>query len=876
MLKKLIALNLITFPLFSQNIDLNSGWNLIGFYKDQTFKEITANSDISKIYTYKNGNWEKDGNISAIDGVWAFSKSSGRFYFDHSISDSSKLNLDVSKISLKKGWNLISIPINSAVSPDIFREQRSVWKYNGGEWYKYQKDGISEYPKIDVLGTGEGFWVYSDIEEVIDISEREAILKPFSSEEAMNDFLKAMVRYNNSFQNSYVYPMLRNEWGDGVVLDESFVTSAPTSAVGESSEKVIDVTTTNTQEIDVDEADLVKHDGEKIFYLSKWDDNRILVSKFSEILLGNSEPITAIETETRPSELYLLRDKLIAIFPQNNSFWGYWRSLDYNLWSNKSLIKVYDVSNLQSIKEIESFEFDGNIVDTRVANGKLYLVSRYLPYIKVEYERDYESCKSDTSYYFKNGCYNRDENGSVYSINYDKVTEQEYKIIPTMNNESLISAKSLYAPIKMDQSPFITSILSFDIDDFSKIERISVIGGSETIYSSSKAIYIVSNDYRNYYSWENYIEKTSIFKFSIDENLSFSGKGSFEGSILNQFSLSEYNDTLRVASTKSRNWWIDGDTTDNMVFALQEINSSLQIVGEIRGLGKENETIRGVRFLGDRGYIVTFRQTDPLYVIDMKDPKNLKKGENPLEIDGYSTYFHPVNSELLLSFGVNANSDGRETGFQFQLFNVADFNNPKLVDKVLVPETQSVDTRWHFSSEAVNDHKAFTYRSSDNLFAVPLKEYVIDYLTGEELLEYQQNYILENYTLFTIENAQKYIDRKRVDEALEKYNLEYGDSKSEPYFEKYSAENYGELYIVPKDQIYIPEKVSASYYKNDLKIYGIDLNNSKIDFKVDISGDKDESYSYQRGLIFSTEDENEKRDWGLYILGGSIYLSNLP
>ena len=862
----------LLFPLFLlgsepsyQTIEtpLKQGWNLVGFSKK------VAKDDISNTtFTYQKGEWVKNGDIFPADGVWVFSERDETLLLPHSGSELK--DSDISKISLSSGWNLISIPIQSAVSPDIFRDQKSVWKYNDGDWSQYRQDAnYSEYPQIDVLGVGEGFWVLSEKDEVIDISERESQLHNFSSEKAMNDYLTAMVRYNKNYRGgNFYYSYFRGggifeENSLGMIVLDTAVpemiedkSSAPTSSESAKSGSVSNTTTTNTQEAEVDEADIVKHDGNHIFYLpANWSENKILVTSFTDILDGNSEPITEINRSKKPSELYLIDNKLIAIYPQNRNFWGFWRNIDYDIWSGKSSIEVYDVSDIQNIKQIEKFEFDGNIVNSRVTGGKLFLVSRYMPYIEVEYPKTYLDCEEDKYCY-----YQKDEVG-YFTSDYKNPIEKEIHTIPTMNNESLISESTIFAPSKINQTPYITSVTEFEISDFSKHNSISVVGGSETIYSSTEALYIVSNEYPRYYNWKDYEDRIAIYKFGISDGLKYSGKCFLDGKILNQFSLSEYQNTLRVATTKSRKWWIDGDSTDNMVFALQEQNGTLETVGEIRGLGKDNEIIRGVRFLGDKGYIVTFEQTDPLYVIDMSDPKNLVQGKNPLEIDGYSTYFHPVNSKLLLSLGVNANSDGRETGYQLQLFNVSDFNNPKLIDKVLMPETQSTDNRWNFYSEAINNHKAFTYRSSDNLFGIPLRELIYNEMSVED----KKNYLAENYVELSEELFEKYELKISYDEVVKKYEWELANGVT-VYLETARLER-GSVRIETATSIYFPNY----FYKNDLKIYQIDTENSKIDFRTDISGGKESSYDYQRGIIFTYQEKN----YGLYILGGKFYLGEI-
>ncbi len=878
-------------------LPLVEGWNLIGFNKNYSFEEIYKSAVINTIYGYQNGKWVKNGSVSPSEGIWAYSPKGGNFYFD---TDSSK-QPEISKIDLHKGWNLVSIPINSTLSPDIFKDQPIVWKYSNNEWHKYRKDGkFTEYPQIDFLGKGEGFWVYSDDNLSIDLSNAEAKLRTFSSAEAMKDYLLAMVKYNFAGYRNYPMPYFRAGIMDDVAVNAPTVDKGESTSNGESNsaDKVSDTTTTNVQEIGVDEADIVKHDGDKIFYLSgNWSDNEILVSTFDRIMNGEKKPLTTIKTEGKPDELYLINNKLIAVYPYNNGFWNSWKSDSDQMWRESSLVEIYDVSDLNKISKINSFKFSGNIVDSRITNNKLFIVSRFMPSINVSYPKDYESCKIETTsinqamigkiapdyYYGYNGCWYNDENG-LYTVDYSKPIYGESDLIPTLNDQALISEENLYAPLKIDQSPFVTSITSFELNNTNFThESVSVIGNSETIYSSTEALYFVSSSYPLYYNWENYKERVAIYKFGIKNKLSYNGMGYVDGHILNQFSLSEFDGKLRLATTEgwSSSWWNrEKDGTDNIISVLDEVNNSLSTIGEIRGLGKANESIRGVRFFGNRGYIVTFLQKDPLYVVDLSNPNSPKLGENPLEINGYSTYFHPVSSNRVLSLGVNADGNGSELGYQIQLFDVADFNNPKLIDKRLIPENQTISTRWQFSSDAIYDHKAFTYRATDNLFGLPLQETFTTEMNDSAKAEYKQTYYVQltlnnykNYSLYEPESIKKRLEANETiyaNSLIETYKQDGNSSSVNPNLPSALAYYHG--YFYSESELYYPTYYG---YKNTFQIYGVENNLSTIEWKSYIDGGSNESYNYQRGIIFSTGEGTKKRNFGLLLSGGELFIDEI-
>jgi uncharacterized secreted protein with C-terminal beta-propeller domain len=180
--------------------------------------------------------------------------------------------------------------------------------------------------------------------------------------------------------------------------------------------------------------------------------------------------------------------------------------------------------------------------------------------------------------------------------------------------------------------------------------------------------------------------------------------GFVDGKALNQFSLSEHNDVLRIATTEGTSW---GGRTKNTVFTLREKDGILEQLGYLGGLGKKGERIYSVRFMGDKGYVVTFFETDPFYTLDLSDPANpLKIGE--LEIEGFSSYLHPVGDDLIMGVGRDANRK-----LKLELFDISDFSKPDSVDEYVF------DTKGYFYSELERNHKALAFRKSDNLFTVP-------------------------------------------------------------------------------------------------------------------------------------------------------------
>jgi uncharacterized secreted protein with C-terminal beta-propeller domain len=251
----------------------------------------------------------------------------------------------------------------------------------------------------------------------------------------------------------------------------------------------------------------------------------------------------------------------------------------------------------------------------------------------------------------------------------------------------------------------ISTVDGYDLSDEAKLTELSVVTDKylSTLGSDdrSKAKSEISDRLGKYFdNHKRELIKTGIVKIGLD-GFQISATGTVPGTLLNQFSLDEYNGSLRVATTVSGNFgmfWGMG-TSANDIYVL---DSNLQIVGSIQGLGL-TERIYSARFIGDKGYLVTYRQTDPFYVLDLSDPQNPQlKGE--LKIAGYSSYLHPISETRMLGIGEE------NWSVKISLFDVADAANPAEVDKYVLNDS------W---SEVLNNHHAFLMDTEHEIFFVP-------------------------------------------------------------------------------------------------------------------------------------------------------------
>lgn len=304
----------------------------------------------------------------------------------------------------------------------------------------------------------------------------------------------------------------------------------------------------------------------------------------------------------------------------------------------------------------------------------------------------------------------------------------------TLAEGSLLDCASANHPGEFSGFGMLT-VLTVDLSEgmtgFAPEESVGVLSDGETVYASADSLYVATQRWMDWGVLEGLDgaerdeltegQTTQIHRFDISGSAAavYRASGEVSGWLLNQFSMDEHAGYLRVASTDAPPFW-DGES-ESMVTVLAEDGGRLVEVGRVGGLG-EGERIFAVRFMGDLGYVVTFRQVDPLYVVDLTDPTDPGvTGE--LKIQGYSSYLHPLDDDRLLGLGQDATGQGSLQGTQLSIFDVSDPTAPRRVDQVKIADA---------SSEAEWDHHAFLYWEPEGLVVVPLNVYRWDEVTGTE------------------------------------------------------------------------------------------------------------------------------------------------
>jgi len=526
---------------------------------------------------------------------------------------------------------------------------------------------------------------------------------------------------------------------------------------------------TNNQESDVDEADFIKTNGFNIFMLNG---NLLLIMgipEFGELYLESNTSI-----EGNPIQMMLEGDKLVIASSVNSAETSNQKLVSQNSIHSINLVKytILNVSNASSPEVVKEVYVEGNYQTARLVDGTVRSITHFWTYIK-----DLQSYVNLPIEYWEEGNY--DARMELWNSSVKDVIENNTKIIealtlddfsphvyevkidqPKIFNQLPISSEncSEFSASEDSAGRGFTTIMTLDLfQDDIEIEVDHITSSSSHIYASKDKLIIAepSNDWWWFWRNSNWEEATNIHVYDISDSTEtqYLSSGRVNGTVQDQFSISEYQGLIRVAST-SNNWglWWIMDTFDdneqnnptgptNQVSILEDNgDGTLDLIGYLGNIAP-GETIWSARFIGERAYLVTFQNIDPLWVIDLSEPSNLTiLGE--LEVPGVSTYIHPIDDNLLLTIGIAPGPDGLGLDWsltQISLFDISDPTNPNLSDSLqLTPAyadkncEQIISCGWSWSwSEATFEHKAFNYWGKEELLAVPLSthRYVTDQIT---------------------------------------------------------------------------------------------------------------------------------------------------
>ncbi|MBI5538194.1 MAG: beta-propeller domain-containing protein [Deltaproteobacteria bacterium] len=480
--------------------------------------------------------------------------------------------------------------------------------------------------------------------------------------------------------------------------------------------------TTNTQVPNVDEADYIKNNGSTVYVLSTDGLHVIDVSAPQD-----THQIALLPQPGEPRRLYLSDNRLVVysylattpgespgVPSSQGCTYGY--GCRFTDEGGRTLARVLDVTDPANPVELARYEMSGGYADSRRIGSSIYTVVHdpgvsVVPGLNLtlaatspaDLEALYSSllAKADAAV---------DAMSDPYFLPWVRALDANGNL-----KADITSCDRALAANAAQGGSFV-SVVSFDITGATAPSRSIIASKPGFVFASTQALYFATDGVDGgdvISSWSpSASDRSTIHKFHLaGADVAYAGSASIRGHVLNQFSMDEHDGVLRVASTSG---WVPDPQVTSTITTLQEQAGGLAVIGELPGLAPE-EDIRAVRFDGDRGFVVTFKKTDPLFVIDLANaaqPKVL--GE--LKIPGFSTYLHRLDDNHLLAVGFDADDQGSFAffdGILVQIFDVTDLANPLLLHKVVIGTRGS-------GSEALLNHLAFNYFPPKQMLALPM------------------------------------------------------------------------------------------------------------------------------------------------------------
>ena len=464
----------------------------------------------------------------------------------------------------------------------------------------------------------------------------------------------------------------------------------PTSATAAPVEGV-DFSGTNVQEVGVDEADIVKTDGRRIFTVSAG--RLVVVDAASRSVVGD---VTVAGGWGR--ELFIDGDSLLLITRSHSEESGD---------GSETVLQSIDMS-AGTPEIVGTVNVQGNYISARSVGGTARVILRYDPQWNFPFVYPQNDSAADVAEAANRAAI-------LNSTLDDWLPHYTVGSADSSTGSLVVPCGDVHAPSVF--SGFgVTTVISVPIDGaFDPSSSTAVMAPGDTVYASTGSLYVATtrwveaDTFDDDNAWEEAWgeRRTSIHRFDISgTEAAYEASGEVLGVIHNQFSLSEHNGYLRVVTTVGGPW---GDDSESQVRVLSTDGDVLVEVGSVGDIGR-GEQVQSVRFVGDVGYVVTFRQIDPFYTIDLSDPANPRiLGE--LKIPGFSSYLHPISDTMVLGVGSDADPTGRVTGAKVSLFDVSDLAEPREVAVWTAPDGWN-DVGW--------DHRAFLWWAPESLAVIPV------------------------------------------------------------------------------------------------------------------------------------------------------------
>lgn len=547
-----------------------------------------------------------------------------------------------------------------------------------------------------------------DDTELKTVKSKQELLKIYEGDNSDLQELLARIfcmPFSMFYHNYDVIEKVDNTWSIGI-------DSVGSTESSSSSSNTKDYSTTNIQVENVDEADIVKTDGDYIYSIS--EDN-VIITDVKDPKQPKVVATIKSEDDDIPEDIILYKDKLVVISTKGNQTQRYY----YNNRMN-TVVKIYNITSREKPVLTKSYEMYEPYYTSRCIDNVLYVISS--GNLRKEDDKIVVGYNED----------NMEKEMSIDKIKYlkdVKTTKQTLISTVDLNNET--------ADIKLD----------------------SYLMNISNAYVSENAIYLLNQKYNNdskipikllfgfkgVFGLEDYYEMdsesgyyTEIYKFDIKENVEYKAKTKVKGKTINQYSLDEKDNHLRIAL-------YDNDGSRVAIF-----DEDLKQIGISDNVAK-GEKMYPSRFIGDKVYFVTYKTIDPLFVMDLSNeakPKVLGK----LKIPGYSTYLHPYDENHIIGIGmetkeiINRNSNGKVisttakvVGMKMALFDVSNVNSPVQISSVVIGDSRT-------TSAILTNPKALLFSKEKSLIAIPVNNYSQDF---EVTLSNNYETMINNYTKYS-------------------------------------------------------------------------------------------------------------------------------
>lgn len=492
----------------------------------------------------------------------------------------------------------------------------------------------------------------------IDVGTKKHTLSKFDSDKDLENYFKNIIaKYNSSYYDAFRFD---NSKSSAAVNESAAAGNAASTVTAQNYGK------TNTQVNGVDEGDVLKNDGRYLYTTDSLNGTVISILDTETMTIASQIEVkpSSDKNEIYVTDLYLNGDRLIATGYETkkaeNDKHKYSRYDCMYIRIGDCVSIVYDISDRKNVTELRRMKQDGDIVSSRMIGSYLYTVTTYSP---------------DT-----------DDNESY---------------IPKVDDQKLKCDSIYIGDEKKEYTQYIILTGYDTADENSTVNKVSVIANSGEVYCSQEKLYVASHEYNQ----KTDRDETAVHVFTLsDGNVAYKGSVSVPGYCEGQYMMDEYSSYFRIATT-------DYDIKkDADISNLYVIDNNLNVVGELENIS-EDEQVKSARFLGNTAYIVTFKNTDPLFAIDLSDPSKPKiLGE--VKLPGFSRYLHPLSENLLVGIGYDGDEEDADTSkVKISLFDVSDKKNPKELDS-------------HVIKNAYCDIFAFSAKAfvqiDENTFGIPV------------------------------------------------------------------------------------------------------------------------------------------------------------